>query len=103
MIAVFFFLILEYSKRLDYNCRIETKGKSFNTNFDALDNHNRATLNPLIPLLLASKKNVAVNKNGLKFYGRSHTQSHHYPFESPYSHHNIVKCKGYNCYHVNLH
>jgi len=51
-----FFLILECSKRLDYNCRVEIKGRSFNTNFAALDNHNRTTLNPLIPLLPASKR-----------------------------------------------
>ena len=52
----FFFLILECTKRSDYSCRVEIKGRSFNTNFDALDNHNRTTLNPLIPLLLATKR-----------------------------------------------
>ena len=60
--AIAIFLILECNKRLDYNCRVEIKGRSFNTNFDALDNHNRTTLNPLIPLLLATKRKCYCEK-----------------------------------------
>ena len=58
----YFFKILECSKTLGYNCRVEIKGRSFNTNFDALDNHNRTTLNPLIPLLLATKRKCCCEK-----------------------------------------
>lgn len=60
--AIAIFLILECNKRLDYNCRVEIKGRSFNTNFDALDDHNRTTLNPLIPLLLATKRKCCCEK-----------------------------------------
>lgn len=85
-----FFLILECSKRLDYDCRVEIKDRSFNTDFDALDNYNRTTLNPLTPFCWPVKENVAVNNHGLRFYSRSRTQSHHYPFESPRTHMVII-------------
>ena len=62
ILSSYFFKILECSKTLDYNCRVEIKGRSFNTNFDALDNHNRTTLNPLIPLLLATKRKCCCEK-----------------------------------------